>query len=87
MSRMVLYRVPQRQGCQRVVKAQVIGEQGDSLRVVPEGSNKAVLIEASEAQDAQRVFGGGRAMAAGVVVPKAYPDSPNSLMRILESRS
>lgn len=85
--RTVLIRKPQRIGSTaRMVKAAVLGQTKDGLRVVIEGTSKPISVKASEVRDAPAVFGNRPAMGRGVVVQKALPDSPSSLTRILEKR-
>lgn len=87
MGRTVLLRRPQIHGnVTRLVRATVLSETADSLRVIPEGQNKPITIKASEVTDAPKVFSTLLSAQRGVIVQRCLPDSPSSLCRILEGR-
>jgi len=88
MSRTVLIRKFQLHGnLTRMVRATVLSEKAGILRVVPEGQGTPIEVKASDTMDAATTFGTRLGMQHGIVVQKAYPDSPNSMMRICEQRS
>lgn len=70
----------------QLIKASVLSETKDELRVILEGSNRPIVVKASECVDAPGTFGTMQAMNRGVIVQKALPDSPSCLSRMIERR-
>jgi len=62
-----------------LVRANVIAQTGDMLRVLPEGQTKSIEVLASETIPANTY---GTMQRSGIVV-KQYPTSPNALMHRL----
>ena len=87
MTRTVLISKPQPRGnTNRMIRATVMHDNGDTLQVVVEGQNKTTTVKASEVREAPAMYGNRAASDRRVVVQKALPDSPGSLVRILEKR-
>jgi len=79
MTKTVLIRRPMVRGnTSQMVRASVLSEQGDTMRVVLEGQSKPVTVRASEVVATPGVN--------GRIMHSSLPDSPNSLIRILEKR-
>lgn len=78
MSKQIMVRQKQRLGGDRFVRATVLAERGDTLRVVLVDSNKPIEIKRADTIKAPEVTRGP--------VQRAIPDSRNSLCSILEQR-
>jgi hypothetical protein len=86
IDRTVLLRKPQLHGnVTRVIRATVLSEDKDMLRVIPEGQRNVISVKASEVTEASKTFATRLAAQHGVVVQQCLPDSPNCLSRICES--
>lgn len=71
----------------RVIRATVLSETKDELKVQLSNQKLPMTVKASEVIDASRTFSSQLSLERGVVPYKAVPMSPSSMSSILASRS
>lgn len=86
MQKTVLICKQHRFGSPQLIRATVLSETKDTMRVIPIGQRKIVEVKASETRPVSAVFANRLATQQGRVIPKAYPDGSNHLGAILERR-
>lgn len=75
----VLVRQPMLNGDNKMLKAEVLSQTGDKLRVKIEGQREPKEVNASDVVSAIKVFGPSQRDQRQSVIPKCYPTSVNAL--------